>query len=152
MKLERYVTNSPDINDKHILYLYDNIHISIEKQYLINNIIKLFDMDNELIVYTYMVKNNIEYIIYKGFRKPFESEIKNSNININELIYTDIIYNTKDNNIRFDISIRNSETNKLILFNSTDFNLNQNISINKILKYYTGTINNIKNIRNYNPV
>lgn len=152
MKLERYTTKSPDINNGHILHIYNNVNISIEKQYIINNIIKLFDMDNNLIIYTYMVKDNIEYIIYKGYRKPFESEIKNYNLNIDELIYTDIIYNNKDNNIRIDINIRNKETNKLILFNSSDFKVNKDISINKILKYYNGTINSINIVRNYKPV
>lgn len=152
MKLERYTTKSPDINNEYILHVYNNVNISIENQYIINNIIKLFDMDNNLAVYTYMVKDNIEYIIYKGYRKPFESEIKNYNLNIDELIYTDIIYNNKDNNIRIGISIRNKATNKLILFNSSDFKLDNSISINKILKYYNGTINNINIARNYNPV
>ena len=150
MILEKYQTPALSEN-KNILYLYKQTNISIKEQCIINDIIKLFDIDNEILVYTYMIKNNIEYIIYKSKKQPTEFEINRTGVNRDEMIYTDIIYDSKNKTIRIDISIRNDELNKLVLFNSKDFNINE-INITSVLKYYNNTLEALLRTRNYNPV
>lgn len=150
MILEKYQTQAP-IENKNILYLYKQTNINIKEQCIINDVIKLFDIDNEILVYTYMIKNNIEYIIYKSRKCPTEFEINRTGVNRDEMIYTDIIYNSNNKTIRIDISIRNEEMNKLIIFNSKDFNINE-ISITSVLKYYNNTLEALLRTRNYNPI
>lgn len=150
MILEKYQTQAP-IENKNILYLYKQTNIGIKEQCIINDIIKLFDIDNEILVYTYMIKNNIEYIIYKSRKCPTEFEVNRTGVTRDEMIYTDIIYNSKNKTIQIDISIRNEEMNKLIIFNSKDFNINE-INITSVLKYYNNTLEALLRTRNYNPI
>lgn len=150
MILEKYQTQAP-IENKNILYLYKQTNININEQCIINDVIKLFDIDNEILVYTYMIKNNIEYIIYKSRKQPTEFEINRTGVKRDEMIYTDIIYNSNNKTIRIDISIRNEEMNKLIIFNSKDFNINE-INITSVLKYYNNTLEALLRTRNYNPI
>ena len=133
--------------DNKVLILPENTGIDEQIYNMINKLISYFNVFNKKLIYMYLQKNDIEYIIYKCFHKVSEYEIQHYNLKPVYYIHISIIYNNKNKSTAINIEIKD-ENNKNIVINNYNIDIYK-LDINKIISFYIGTLKQLNVSLNY---